>query len=181
MSSNIELPCSDDAVKEKTGRDWTEWCKNLDDRGADDLPHNEIAKMVNTMHEGGGWWSQTVTVGYERMRGKRVTGQKSDGTFSANAGKTLPVNASVAHSYFVEPEKRRQWLNEPIEIRKTTVPKSVRITWPDDTSVEVWISKKGNSKCSVNVEHKKLADEESVQDLKTYWKAALKRLEKAVS
>jgi hypothetical protein len=61
---------SDVAVKKATGRDWAAWVKVLDAAGATSKPHREIVKIVNA----GSWWSQMVTVGYERIRGLRDKG-----------------------------------------------------------------------------------------------------------
>jgi len=174
--AKVEPPCSDAAVTEKTGRDWSEWCAVLDAEGAVHLTHKELADLVNRLHIGGEWWSQTVAVGYERFRGKRVVGQKCDGNFSASASKTLPWGAASVHECFVDATKRQRWLLEEIIIRKATAPKSVRITWPDDSSVEVWITEKGETKCSVGIEHTKLPDEAAVARQKEFWKEALGRL-----
>ena len=38
-----------------------------------------------------GWWAQTVTVGYERIKGLRAVGQRRDGTFEANKSRTFAV------------------------------------------------------------------------------------------
>lgn len=180
MAATRELPCSDDAVKEKTGRSWAEWEEILD-ADARHLSHAELANLIDTMHDAGGWWSQTVAVGFERMTGKRRVGQSADGRFAASASKTLPVSAGRAHSFFVDEGKRTQWLAEPVAIRKATAPKSVRITWPDESSVEVWISEKGEAKCTVAVEHKKLDNEADAVLQKARWKEALARLASVIS
>ena len=59
---------SDAAVKKQTGRDWTEWVKVLDAVDAAGKPHREIAEYVSSIGTPD-WWSQMVTVGYERIRG----------------------------------------------------------------------------------------------------------------
>lgn len=79
---------SDEAVKAATGRDWAEWRTHLDAMGAAELAHIEIARLLSA--DGvPGWWSQMVTVGYERMIGKRALGQRCDGKFSASASRTV--------------------------------------------------------------------------------------------
>jgi hypothetical protein len=180
MPRAAQPPCSDAAVKERTGRDWSEWCAVLDAENGTSLTHTELARLIHEKYHDGGWWSQMVAVGYERLRGKRVTGQKCDGRFSASAAKTLPLSAAEAHSYFTDEEKRARWLGEPIVIRKATSPKSVRITWPDDSSVEVWITAKGEAKCSVGLQHNRLVDEAAVAQWKKYWRDALDRLARVV-
>ncbi len=62
---------SDDAVKAATGRDWAHWRRHLDAAGAAELAHIDIARLL--YNDGvPGWWSQMVTVGYERKIGKRA-------------------------------------------------------------------------------------------------------------
>ena len=61
-------------------------------------------------------------------------------------------------------------------ITAATAPRSVRIAWPDKTRVEVWIQAKGESKCSVAVQHVKLAQARDAAAMKTYWKNALGKL-----
>ena len=70
---------SDAALKEKTGCTWERWVKALDYAQAYTWPHREIAKHVAEKYKVPGWWAQTVTVGYERIKGLRVVGQRRDG------------------------------------------------------------------------------------------------------
>ena len=55
--------------------------------------HREIAKWVEDQHpQVGGWWRQSVAVGYERIRGLRAVGQGRDGCYTAGKSRTLPVS-----------------------------------------------------------------------------------------
>lgn len=179
-NKNVKSPCSDEVLKAKTGRDWSQWRKRLDAEGAAALEHKKLAKLIGSMHSAGDWWSQTIAVGYERQRGKRSIHQRSDRSFTMSASKTLSVNAATAHAFFVEGKKRVRWLEEDIIIRTATAPKSVRITWLDETSVAVWITAKGEKKCTVAVEHAKLSSQPAVTSQKIFWKAALERLANVV-
>ena len=64
---------------ENTGRTWRQWVAVLDDLGATEMSHRDIARWVASHHDIGSWWSQTVTVEYERARGRRVVGQRPGG------------------------------------------------------------------------------------------------------
>ncbi|MGH8631872.1 MAG: hypothetical protein ACREU7_14070 [Burkholderiales bacterium] len=180
MTASNKPPCSDAAVKARTGRNWMEWSALLDAEGAHQLEHAEIAKLVHRKHRAGGWWSQMVTVGYERLRGLRAVNQRRSGSFEASVSKTLATGAAAAFLFFKSPGKRERWLKEPIVIRRATPPKSLRITWPDETSVEVWITSKGDAKCSVGLTHTKLADMKAVEKQKRFWRGALDRLAAAI-
>ena len=69
---------SDAAVKKATGRDWREWVAILDAEKSAEKPHRDIARYVASLGTPD-WWSQTVTVGYERIRGLRAIGQRRGG------------------------------------------------------------------------------------------------------
>ncbi len=172
----MKPPCSDEALKTKTGRNWLEWCNLLDEDGAKALTHKELARLVESMHSAGGWWSQTIAVGYEQLSGKRLLHERSDSTFSASASKTIPVSAAKVHTFFTEEQKRLLWLRERIIIRTSSAPKSARITWPDKTNVAVWITEKSEDKCVVAVEHSKLISQSDVIPQKQFWKTSLLRL-----
>ncbi len=70
---------SDDAVAAKTGRVWRDWFAELDRAGADGWDHKTIARHLRSGYGLEPWWSQTVTVAYERARGLRDKHEKADG------------------------------------------------------------------------------------------------------
>jgi hypothetical protein len=82
---------SDAVVKEKTGCQWDRWVKSLDHHGAAELPHREIVDLVQKKYKVGDWWSQMVTVGYERIKGLRARGQRRDGSYEATKSRTFNV------------------------------------------------------------------------------------------
>ena len=85
-----------------------------------------------------GWWAQTVTVGYERIKGLRAVGQRRDGSFEANKSRTFAVPLVRLYRAFHDARTRAQWLpGVDLTVRTATRGKSMRITWPDRTSVEV--------------------------------------------
>src|SRR5262245_40841726 len=67
------------AVRKATGKSWTQWCAILDREGAAKRAHAEIAESLATKHRVPPWWSQMVTVQYERARGLRAKGQTPQG------------------------------------------------------------------------------------------------------
>src|SRR5256885_14968922 len=64
---------SDESVSKRTGRTWVEWVRLLDMQHAAEKPHREIVQYVASLGAGN-WWSQMVTVGYERIRELRERG-----------------------------------------------------------------------------------------------------------
>ena len=100
---------SDEAVRAKTGKSWSQWFAILDKAKAKDLPHKEITELLRGKHGVPPWWSQMVTVGYEQERGLRVKHQKCDG-FSVSGSKTVAV--SVAPDVAVTRGKKTVPLND---------------------------------------------------------------------
>jgi uncharacterized protein YndB with AHSA1/START domain len=117
-----------------------------------------------------------VTVTYERERGLRELYEKSDG-FSASVSRTIAVPLDDLFEAWSDAKRRKSWLQAAkLVIRKTTPRKSMRITWPDETNVEVGFSAKSEAKSVVAVQHSKLKDSDDVAAKKALWSAALTRL-----
>ena len=171
------LPFSDDAVRARTGKVWSDWFALLDAAGAAALPHKEIATLLVREHDLPGWWAQSVTIGYERARGLRAVNQKCTGDFAAAASKTVAVPLDRLYEAWADETLRRQWLaDSDFTIRKATPSRSKRITWLDGSSVEAMFYAKGDARSQVSIDHRKLPDPAAVERSKTYWKEQLDRL-----
>lgn len=165
---------SDEAVRSKTGRGWTDWFEILDQEGAREMPHGKIAALLHGKHGVDGWWAQTVTVGYEQERGLRDKHQKPSG-YEISVSRTVPVAIDALYAAWLD-EDRGRWLDEDLVIRKATPNRTMRITWPDQTNLEVHFVAKGEAKSQVVVQHGKLADADAAARMKSYWTEALQRL-----
>lgn len=173
---------SDEAVKAKTGCTWERWVGALDYAKAHTWPHRAIAEYVHEKYKVPDWWAQMVTVGYERIRGLRDTGQRRDGAYEATKSKTFPVSTSRLYRAFSEKRTRARWLNgADVAIRKATRNKSMRITWSDGSSVELWFTAKERSKAQVQVQHTKLPNKEAASRMKRYWEERLGALSELLS
>jgi hypothetical protein len=172
---------SDAIIKERTGCNWERWVKALDRAKAHSWTHREIARYVADKYRIPGWWAQTVTVGYERIKGLRAVGQRRDGSFEANKSKTYSVPLERLYQAFHDREMRARWLPDvDLTVRTATRNKSMRITWPDRSSVDVGFTSKGASKSQVAVQHAKLPDRDAASSMKQYWASRLDELEKAL-
>jgi uncharacterized protein YndB with AHSA1/START domain len=170
---------SDRVVSAKTGRNWAEWVRLLDDRGARSMIHRDIASYLNEEHGIPGWWAQMVTVGYERIRGLRDVGQRRSGEYEAGKSKTLPVPVGKLFFAFTDARTRKKWLPGVTWAVRTAVPdKSIRVTWEDGTSLELYFSPKGPEKSQVAVRHCRLGNREQVAKAKAYWGERLDELAK---
>jgi hypothetical protein len=168
---------SDVAVAAKTGRRWEEWHALLDGEGAEAMSHRDIARHLAERHSLSPWWSQMVTVAYERARGRRQVHERSDG-FSAGVSRTLPFSAAALFAAWAEKSRRALWLPDPyVEVRTGKLDRSLRLTWIDGTSrVDVAFNPKGDARCQVVVQHERLKDADAVARMKAYWADALERL-----
>ena len=172
---------SDDAVARKTGLTWPQWVAELDKIGAAGMLHKEIASYVDAKWPIGGWWAQTVTVGYERIRGLREVGQRRSGrkgsTYDANKSKTFPVPVSTLYRAFSDRSMRERFLpGIDLKIRTSTAGKSMRITWADDTSVHLYFWSKGPAKAQVQLQHVGFASKSDAVDAKEAWTERLSAL-----
>ena len=168
---------SDEAVKAKTGKVWAEWFKILDKAGAKKWPHKEIAAYLSRKQEVSPWWSQMVSVAYEHERGLRQKFQKCDGEFSASGSRTIAAPMAKAFAAWTDDKLRAKWLpNGKLEITTATPGKYVRGKW-GDSRLSVGFYAKGSEKTQVAVDHGKLASSNESAKMKSYWFAALNRLE----
>jgi hypothetical protein len=179
-SEGPALTMSDDAIRRRTGRGWEEWFDLLDESGAGERSHAEIARWLADEEGVRGWDAQSVTVSYERARGGRAVHERPDG-FSITASKTVAVPVERLYDAFVDGSLRGRWLPGG-ELRERTVskPKSARFDWGDGTTrVNVGFVAKGDEKSSVAVAHERLADGEEAERMKAFWRGrmvALKEL-----
>lgn len=163
------------AVKEKTGRDWSEWVALLDRGGWSEKPHRDIAKHVHSLGVPG-WWSQSVTVGYERIKGRRAIGQRADGKYEASKSRTFAVPLATLYEAFANARRRKRWMAATPAVKSASPGKRMRLDMGDGTSVEVYFMAKGAAKSSVAVAHSKLTDRAAVEARKAWWSERLDAL-----
>jgi hypothetical protein len=173
------LATSDEAIRRRTGRGWEEWFELLDEWGAHERPHREVARWVAEQLgiEPLVWEAQAITVSYERARGLRAVGQRPDG-FAITAQKTLAVPVERLYQAFADEALRRRWLpDDELRERTATKPKSVRFDWGDgETRVHVTFMAKGEAKSTAALEHRRLPDAEDAERMKTFWRERLTAL-----
>jgi hypothetical protein len=168
-------PVGDEAVKAATGKTWPEWFAILDAEGAAEKAHGEIASILAERHEVGPWWQQMVAVGYERARGLRQKHETPEG-YQVGASKTVNVPLPRLWQAWNDEGLLAKWMPHPFTVRKATENKSMRVTWPDDTRVEVLFYAKGDAKSQVTIDHRRLAGSDAVERARAMWKERLDAL-----
>ncbi|SDI47678.1 hypothetical protein SAMN04488693_11256 [Arthrobacter subterraneus] len=83
------------SIERATNRSWDQWLRFLDSVGGRDLSHKDIALKVHEELDGtmdsAGWWAQSIAVAYEHHIGRRVPGQRSDGTFQLSVSRSTAL------------------------------------------------------------------------------------------
>jgi hypothetical protein len=170
------LPTSDDAIRERTGRGWEAWFDLLDEWGARERSHREIARWVAGQLgiDPLAWNAQAVTAGYERARRGRAIGQREDG-FAVSVSRTVAVPVERLFDAFADESERARWL-PAVELheRTATRPKSARFDWDQGPSrVHASFLAKGADKSTVTVSHERLSDAREADRMKAHWRERL--------
>jgi hypothetical protein len=183
-SGDEEMPhlaCSDERIRERTGRGWEEWFDLLDSWDAESMSHTEIARRVaGTLGIPVlGWNAQAVTSSFERSRGMRLVGERVGGDgIVATSSRTIAASAEEVFAAFVDPSRRAGWLPDiALSERTVTKPKSARFDVGDGpTRLFVTVDAKGPARSTVVVEQSRLADGDEREARKAYWRQALSGL-----
>lgn len=174
----IEMPHSDEATRKSTGKSWEEWREQLDSWGASNKSHTEIVEHIMVSHGLNGWWAQGITIGYERAIGRRDVGQRGDGLYSTSASTTIAASSQTVRAALVNESQRKMWLGEgTVSLRTSSSAKSVRF---DDLEsgviIAFYLTAKGESKTSIQVEGVKFLTSDAAETWKTVWKQRLVNL-----
>jgi hypothetical protein len=168
---------ADSAVKAKTGKSWGDWFSTLDKAGARKLSHKEIAKVLNEKLGVSGWWSQMVTVEYERSRGLRELHQKADG-YSVGATKTIATTVAKLYEATADANERKKWFPKgAFKPSSQTKNKYFNGEWQAGARLNVGFYSKGAGKSQIAVQVSKLVDKDAVERERERWKAALAKLQ----
>jgi hypothetical protein len=177
------LATSDDAIRARRGRGWEEWFDALDEWGAGERPHREIARWLAEQLgiEPLAWNVQAITVSYERARGGRAVGEHPEG-FAITASKTVAAPVERLFDAFVDESSRRRWLPDgKLRDRKSTRPKSARFDWGEGERVNVTFDAKGEAKSTVTVSHERLPDAREAERMQAYWRARVEALKRELA
>jgi len=170
---------SDKAVKESTGKTWKEWFFLLNQDGSKKMEHKDIAKLLSFKYKLTPWWSQMVTVQYERDVKGRKQHQTAEG-FQVSKSITLPFSITKIYNAINSPLKRIVWLKDPaITITKSTKDKSIRGKWIDKkTNIEFQFYSKDKNKTQLAVQQSKIKLAIEAERMKKYWGEQLSNLKK---
>jgi uncharacterized protein YndB with AHSA1/START domain len=192
---------SSDSVREATGRGWDGWLETLDAAGAADWSHKEIVAFLKREHGESttGWWRQSLTVGYEQARGKRVVGETADAGFEVGVRRS--VDAPIDDVWDLLASRTELWLGKPVALRKGerySVPGAsgeirvvkpgdrVRLTWQPEgwaapATMQLALSRAQSGKTTITAHLEKLPGAEARDAMRAHLREALDRLVAASS
>ena len=166
---------SDDKILSATGKTWSQWFALLDKVGAKNMEHRDIAELVHRKYKVPGWWSQTVTVEYERSRKGRKKHQRLSGDYEVSLVKTVPVSTTVAYRAWSTPAKRSTTIGRTFAATTVRPGKVVRGKLADGTSLVVSFTTRPKGKSHVSVMQGKLTSAAAAAKAKRYWRARLEK------
>lgn len=146
------------------------------------MNHKEIALKLYHLLEGTlpnhGWWAQGITVAYEQHIGRRVPGQRADGTFEVSVSKTYNCTMDAAFTRWHELTKVSTEFNG---VKLKGVPtfsetekwRNWRVNLMDGTKIVVGINQKTAVRAGFGLAHQKLTYAEDVEAWRQYWREFL--------
>lgn len=189
---------SDEVVQTRTGKDWDRWFRILDRWGAAAKGHKATAKWLHEKHTLSPWWSQMVTVRYERDRGLREKHQRPKG-YEVSVTRRMEGTATRAFDALSRPSDLSRWFTRGARANlevggaysnrdgdrgrflAVVRPKRLRMTWDNadhapGTIVEFAIAPLAGGKVQVAVTHSRLASRRDAETMKEGWSWALDSL-----
>jgi hypothetical protein len=168
---------SDDTIRANTGRGWEEWCDLIDAWPGHAEGHTAIAAFVHEEHGVDGWWAQSVTVGYERITGRRLRHQRSDGTFTANKSRTVTVDGAALRAMLLDEGDRSDLFpGLETELRSRPTSKVPRLAIGPGVA-QVSIEPRADGRVTVTIAHERLPSAEAVDEWKAYWSEWLQAID----
>jgi hypothetical protein len=184
---------SDAKSIEKTGHGLNHWFDVLDRFGGVAKGHTASARHLFEAHKVDGWYSQGITVAYERARGVRAVNQRCDGEYEVSASKVVGAKTAAVIKALTDAKLRKRWMNGvDAELAKALstaldAPGSkgvvvrpdglgrYRYKW-GDTTVQLYLQPKPGDKVSLVATNSKLSNSTMVEERRTQWRAALNAL-----
>ncbi|HSJ33891.1 MAG TPA: hypothetical protein VLB85_02445 [Acidimicrobiia bacterium] len=160
---------ADDTVREETGRTWNEWCDLLEASPVAGADHGAIASYLADEVGVDGWWAQTVTLGFERITGRRLPHQRPDGTFTLSKSKTLDLDPEELKALLLDEDAHADLFpGLDTEIRSRPRSRNPRIALGGGSAL-FSIDPAGEGRVRLTVSHERLADPEDVERWRYYW------------
>ena len=170
---------TDAVIRERTGRAWAEWRELIDAWPGHRQGHAAVASWLQDEHGVHGWWAQAVTVGWERITGRRLPNQMDDGTFTSNRSATIATDVAALRELLLDEDGRAALFPglDP-ELRSRPTSKNVRIGLGGGVA-EIALAPRADGRATITVSHSKLSSPQEVATWRGYWGGWLEALDGA--
>ena len=171
-------------VERATNRSWDDWLTFMDSIDAKSLDHKGIALKVfdeldGTGIEPLGWWTQAVTVAYEQHIGRRIPGQRPDGTFQMSVSKSTRLGIRELMDAWVAFAPEDTFVTGLFTGEVKVSGTDRRITWrakaADGSQIIVTSEPKKNGTASIVATQLGLRTPEQNDEARENWTAAVAR------
>ena len=170
---------ADDAVRAATGYGWNEWCDLIEASPVAEADHSAIAAHLTDHHDLNGWWAQSVTVGFERITGRRLPYQAPDGTFTANRSATVRADPAALRAMLLDADDHADLFpGQTTEVRSRPTSKNVRIGL-DPGVAEISLAPRADGRVKITIQHHRLSSFDEVEPWKAWWGAWLTAIDEA--
>lgn len=182
MSTNPRIK----PIERATGRPWEQWVQFLDGLGAKDLSHQDIASKVyeelGTL-ESAGWWAQSIAVAFEHSIGRRIPGQRSDGTFQLSVSRATRYSMNELMALWTDfaagDAEVQALLAGPPQSSGTDKRKTWRAKAVDGSSIIVTSEPKKDGAASIVATQRGLATPEENDAARQLWTVLIARFLKS--
>lgn len=180
----------DAACRERTGRGLDHWFAVLDALGTD-VGHTAAARHLRERHGVGSWYSQGITVAWERARGLRQVNQRASGAWEVSVSRVLPRACAEVVAALRASTPRPAWLaNAPGELVRAlraglsasgsrglvAKPTGAVLAYRQGDGRVEWRLTARGPKTSVSVSHTKIATRAGMEERRAQWRALLDAL-----
>lgn len=179
MTTNARIQ----TVERATQRSWDAWLRFMDGIDAKNLSHHEIATHVLYELDGKmdspAWWAQSVTVAYEQQIGRRLPGQRPDGTFQTSVSKATKLPMQELMDKWVAFAAGDNEVLGLIDGEPRVSGTDKRITWrskgQDGSDIRITSEPKKDGTASIIATQMELQTEELNDAAKSTWAGILRR------
>jgi len=170
---------TDEVIRDRTGRGWDEWRELVDAWPGHDDGHGAVAAWLQAEHDVDGWWAQAVTLGWERITGRRLRHQMADGTFTANRSATITVDGDALRELLLDTDGRELLFpGLDVELRSRPTSKNIRLGLGGGVA-QLYLEPRDDGRVTVHVAHEKLPGADDVALWKEFWGDWLAALDEA--
>lgn len=186
---------SDAACRQRTGHGLEHWFTVLDALGAD-AGHTAAARHLRERHGVGAWYSQGITVAWERARGLRQINQRTGGTWEVSVSRVMPRECVDVVAALRAAGPRAAWLAAaPAELVRALrsglaarasrglveKPAGAVLSYRQGQGRVEWRLTARGPRTSVGVSHMKIATRAEMEERRTQWRSVLEALKAALA